>query len=74
MTLVNLTCYGKVYLADTPLRGAKAKANRHIRECPEGEMPWARWIFWYLAFDGAWVSAARGEWLNHHIVPVEVGT
>lgn len=49
-------------------------AERHIRACPRGAMPWATSIRWQLAtVDGhsSWAASAHGGWLNHRVEQVE---
>lgn len=64
-----ITCYQAVVEHHDDLDAAKVAAEQHIRTCPEGAMPWAEHIEWHLTEYDAWVSAANGEWLNHHVWP-----
>lgn len=66
-----ITCYGRE-TGDVfrTAKTAKAAANRHIRACPEGAMPWAKHVRWFLTDLGVWVSAAGNSWINHHVRPV----
>lgn len=67
-----LYCYGKLYAEVGGQGVAFAAAEDHIRNCPEGAMPWASPIRWREVNDPAdpprsWMSSARGEWLSHRI-------
>lgn len=73
-----LTCYDEPYANIDTITEAKATANAHIRSCPEGAMEWANRIEWHEVGPvpeapnrHAWVSASRGEWLNHRIDVIE---
>jgi hypothetical protein len=66
-----LTCYGDPVAQFDTLDHAISAANVHIRACPKGPMAWATEIEWHQTtlpeLGGRYVSAARGEWLNHHL-------
>lgn len=62
-----VTCYGEpTYERFPDAAAAKNAAEAHIRQCPEGPMPWAK-VEWHQTDLGVWVSAAGGQWLNHHV-------
>lgn len=63
---LDLYCYRKKFADCCDLDSARQAMERHIRACPEGEMPWADPVEWHEAETG-WVTAARGEWLNHRV-------
>lgn len=69
MVTYTLTCYGTPYdVAENRLL-AKRRAEKHIRACPYGAMPWALNIEWHSTDEGILCSAAKGEWLDHHLKP-----
>lgn len=66
-----LTCYGEPVDEFNTLDEAIPVANAHIRTCRLGAMEEATEIEWHQTtlpeLGGRYVSAARGEWLNHHL-------
>lgn len=69
MSVYRLRCYRRDVATYPTYRIARRAAERHIRDCPQGPMPWARRIRWHAATEtpGWWGAAARGEWLDHTI-------
>lgn len=76
------TCYGKPIADYETEADAKAALTEHIQQsCPSGSMPWANPIKWHRidathpvtgeAMTPGWVTAARGEYVDHHIDEVE---
>lgn len=73
---VVLMCYGYGVRVYPSYRVGRHGAERHIRTCPYGPMPWARRIRWHriqvVKADRMRthysVAAARGEWLNHGLM------
>jgi hypothetical protein len=45
--MYRLRCYRRDVATYPTYRIARAAAERHIRDCPEGPMPWARRIRWH---------------------------
>ena len=63
------TCYGAVVATFSGYTEATAAMDDHIRRCPQGAMPWAREITWYLVKPGIRCAAAGGQWLDHQLRP-----
>lgn len=65
-----VTCYGEpAHVCFTRLTALNV-AEAHIRDCPQGAMPWAKRIVWYetdveVIGHESYVSVSRGEYLNH---------
>lgn len=70
MTTWELRCYGEPFGQRLSLQVAMAVMVDHIHACPHGAMPWAEPVEWYGPEDGVWVTAANGEWLNHHVAEI----
>lgn len=65
-----VTCYGDPAGRWGCLEEALSRAELHIGACPQGAMPWATPVEWHATVTAAgeiWVSAARGEWLDHTV-------
>lgn len=79
--IFRLRCYRKTFAEYLDYRTAKAVLARHIWNCPEGTMPWARPLRWGRLevvdpVSGAhlgwvWTTDSRGEWLDHSIVQMD---
>lgn len=68
-TRFELRCYGEAYAEKRDLLEAMALTIAHVRTCPKGAMAWVDTIDWYVVDSGAAiVTAAGGQWLDHHIV------
>lgn len=67
-----IVCYRQRLGCYPSYRIAKAVLLRHVWTCPWGAMPWARPVKFYCCelpgSDVAFVTAARGEWLNHGVM------
>lgn len=66
--MFEITCFDEIYAECPTFQEALRTSENHIRVCQQGGLRFAVPIQWYYADQvHLWVSAARDEWLNHHI-------